>query len=161
MCANIDADSSGEVAAGSASDAAKAFNEWILAGECCLVIGGSLLRSELGLAASDPERAKPTTVSEWLVAVQLAGNLKNEDDQLVDRRANVIRQSGLCRSNDFHIIALAQLAGARMLYSRDRELHQDFRNSKLLDQPRGKVYPRNRSFATSKRWLATNRHLCA
>ena len=160
MCAIVDADSSGEVAAGSASDAAKAFNEWILAGECCLVIGGSLFRSELGHSASDLERAKPTTVSEWLVAVQLAGSLKNEDDQLVDLRANMIRQSGLCRSNDFHIIALAQLAGARMLYSRDHELHQDFKNPKLVDQPRGKVYPRSLNLSTSKRWLATNRHLC-
>ena len=63
-------------------------------------------------------------------------------------------------SNDFHIIALAQLAGARMLYSRDRELHQDFRNSKLVDRPRGKVYPRNMNLSASKQWLARNRRFC-
>ena len=48
-----------------------------------------------------------------------------------------------------------------MLYSRDRELHQDFRNSKLVDRPRGKVYPRNMNLSASKQWLARNRRFCS
>ena len=67
----------------------------------------------------------------------------------------------LCASNDSHIIALAQVANARMLYSRDQDLHQDFTNLALLDRPRGKVYPRNRSLSESKRWLDRNRRLCS
>ncbi len=42
------------------------------------------------------------------------------------------------RSNDAHILALAKLSGARILYSRDRKLHQDFKNPAIIDG--GMVY---------------------
>ena len=161
MCAIVDADSSGEIAATNPSGGAKAFKEWIASGQCCLVIGGRRLRKELGRGFDKPERAKPTTVTEWTTAVTLAGKLISHDDDEVDARADQIEQSGLCASNDFHIIALAQVAGARMLYSRDEELHQDFTNPMLLSQPRGKVYPRNSNLPKSKQWLARNRRFCS
>lgn len=161
MCAIVDADSSGEVAAANPSDAARAFKEWIADGPCCLVVGGTRLRAELGRGFTEPERAKQTTVAEWISAVALAGKLSSHDDGEVDARADEIEQSGLCKSNDFHIIALAQLANARMLYSKDQALHQDFTNPTLLDQPRGKVYPRNMTLSASKQWLSLNRSLCS
>ena len=161
MCAIVDADSSGEIAAVNPSAGAQAFKEWIADGRCCLVVGGSRLRRELGRGFTDPERAKQTTVTEWISGVALAGKLISEDDAEVDARADQIEQSGLCASNDFHIIALAQVAGARMLYSRDAELHQDFTNTALLSQPSGKVYPRNLSLSASKQWLARNRRFCS
>lgn len=43
-------------------------------------------------------------------------------------------------SNDHHIIALARLSGARVLFSRDERLHEDFKNHQLLKRPRGRVY---------------------
>lgn len=46
----------------------------------------------------------------------------------------------ICRSNDKHIIALARESGARILYSHDQRLHVDFKNSKLIDGPRGTIY---------------------
>ena len=160
MCTIIDADSSGEIAAGVASVGALAFRDWMLAGPCCLVVGGSRLRAEFGRNFGDLERAKSTTVTEWLLQVSLAGKLIEHDDDEVDVRAGEVERAGLCASNDFHIIALAQVASARMLYSRDRELQQDFTNPALLDRPRGKVYPRNRSLSASKRWLDRHRRLC-
>ena len=45
-----------------------------------------------------------------------------------------------CRSNDQHIIALAHVGGARLLYSNDGDLHDDFDDKGLIDNPRGKVY---------------------
>ena len=161
MCAIVDADSSGEIAAPNPSDGARAFKEWIAAGQCCLTIGGSRLKKELGRSFAEPERAKQTTVTEWTSAVALAGKLISHNDEEVDLRAEELKQSGQCVSNDAHIIALAQLTGARMLYSRDQALHQDFTNPALLDRPRGKVYPRNRNFAASKQWLARNRRFCS
>jgi hypothetical protein len=44
------------------------------------------------------------------------------------------------RSNDPHVIALARASGARTLCSRDRELHKDFKNPALVNDPRGSVY---------------------
>ena len=160
MCAIVDADSSGEIAAGTASPAARAFKESIAAGQCRLVVGGTRLRRELGRAFTAPERAKPTTVAEWISEVARAGKLVNCDDDEVDARAEAIEQSGLCVSRDFHIIALAQIASGRMLYSKDKGLHHDFTNPALLDQPRGKVYPLNLSLSASKSWLSRNRKLC-
>ena len=160
MCAIVDADSTGEIAAATASPAARAFKESIAAGQCRLVVGGTRLRTELARSFTAPERAKPTTVSEWVLEVDRAGQLVNCDDDTVDARAEAVEQSGLCVSEDFHIIALAQVASARMLYSKDKELHQDFTNPALLDQPRGKVYPLNLSLSGSKSWLSRNRRLC-
>ena len=45
-----------------------------------------------------------------------------------------------CRSNDQHVIALAQVSGARLLYSDDGDLHEDFKNNRLINRPRGVVY---------------------
>ena len=160
MCAIVDADSSGEIAAATASPAAQAFKEWIAGGRCCLVVGGTQLRKELGRGFSEPDNAKPTTVTEWVSQIAQAGRLVNHDDDEVDARAVQLRQLGRCASEDFHILALAQVSGARMLYSKDRKLHVDFTNPDLLDDPLGKVYPRSLTLARSKAWLARNRELC-
>ena len=37
-------------------------------------------------------------------------------------------------------LALAQVSGARLLYSNDLTLHQDFGNRDLINRPRGKIY---------------------
>ena len=44
------------------------------------------------------------------------------------------------RSDDPHVLALARATGARLLYTDDHNLIADFKNKKLIDQPRGKVY---------------------
>jgi hypothetical protein len=43
------------------------------------------------------------------------------------------------RSNDVHILALARVSGARVLFLRDNNLHSDFKNTKIL-RPKGKIY---------------------
>ena len=47
------------------------------------------------------------------------------------------------RSNDVHILALARVSGARVLFSRDSNLHSDFKNIKVL-KPKGKIYQTKR-----------------
>ncbi|MDD9860640.1 MAG: PIN domain-containing protein [Nitrospira sp.] len=44
------------------------------------------------------------------------------------------------KSNDLHVIALARISGARLLYSDDKKLRKDFKNKHLVNSPRGKVY---------------------
>ena len=51
-----------------------------------------------------------------------------------------VERDGFCKSNDFHILALAKFSGARVLYTRDRNLIEDFRNKAVIDNPRGKIY---------------------
>ena len=62
------------------------------------------------------------------------------DKSEVDARTEQIQNEGSCTSDDPHVIALAQVSRARLLYSNDGDLQKDFKNKRLIDQPRGKVY---------------------
>ena len=66
------------------------------------------------------------------------------------------------QSDDPHILALAVVSGARLLYSNDRLLQHDFKNPALINQPRGKVYSTlyNAAFNQAKRRLLRNAPPC-
>ncbi len=80
----------------------------------------------------------------------------------MDEREEKLLQEETCRSNDTHVIALAQISGARLLYSNDMALHKDFRNKSLIDKPRGKVYSTNKrkDFTSAQEKLLNDRNLC-
>ena len=80
----------------------------------------------------------------------------------MDKGEEKLLQEERCRSNDTHVIALAQISGARLLYSNDIALHEDFGNKRLIDKPRGKVYSTNRhkDFTNAHERLLNNRNLC-
>ena len=70
------------------------------------------------------------------------------------------------QSNDAHVIALAQLSGARLLYTNDGDLQKDFRNKNLVDNPEGKVYSTeaeknpNKEFRPAHKRLLGRNDLC-
>ena len=43
-------------------------------------------------------------------------------------------------SDDPHVLTVAQMSGTRLLYSNDGDLHQDFKNRGLVNNPRGNIY---------------------
>ena len=61
-----------------------------------------------------------------------------------------LRDSNACVSDDQHVIALAQVSGARLLFSNEPNLHRDFKSKRLIDKPRGKVYSNKESKDLSK-----------
>jgi hypothetical protein len=75
-----------------------------------------------------------------LIQLDRAGRARRVDDKSVNQEAAVVTNSGLCRSDDQHIIALARVGNVRLLCSHDTNLHTDFKNKDLLSNPRGKVY---------------------
>ena len=75
-----------------------------------------------------------------LVELDRAGRAWKVDDELVEREVEWVLESGLCESDDEHIIGLARVSHVRLLCSHDQALHIDFTNKALLDKPRGKVY---------------------
>ena len=97
-----------------------------------LVYGGKLM----------DEYSKSREIIKKLVELDRAGRARRVDDDLIDEEMEWIIQSGLCKSNDGHIIALARVGRVRLLCSHDRDLHADFTNKELLNKPRGKVYQR-------------------
>ena len=130
MCAILDANVVHEVFSNDRPPAGTAFFNRINPGYLRLVVGGKLL----------DELSQNRICREWIQQATLAGIVRTFNDQAIAAQCTVLQRSGLCMSNDLHIIALAQVSGARLLYSNDRPLHRDFRNRMLINHPRGKVY---------------------
>ena len=127
MCVVIDACVASLVFGNPTASDFKPVVKWIIKGEGVMVHGGENTRELLRV-----EGARIAMV-EWArtnKAIAIPG---------VDREAKKSLFSE-CRSNDKYIIALARLSGARTLCSSDRDLHADFRNKELVDEPRGHVY---------------------
>ena len=92
----------------------------------------------------------------------MSKHMRIVNDAKVDDKTKQLVADRICKSNDSHIIALAQLGGARLLYSNDGNLQQDFRDKRLVDKPRGKVYstPREQGLHTHPPGLLRRRDLC-
>ena len=99
---------------------------------------------------------------EWSVQARLAGVLYTADDGPVRARENAIRNEGMYESDDPHVLALAQISGARLLYTNDRALQRDFGRRDLIADPRGRVYStlRRNHYTETHRRLLSNRSLC-
>lgn len=152
MCAIIDSNCRDEVfGGGSRPEAAKKFFDW-LGPQTKLVVGGKL-REEL---------ANSRAFSQWYRQAINAGWVINFDDFAVNERTKALEKDNSCKSDDEHIIALAQLSKARLLYSNDTDLHSDFGNPRLINKPRGKIYSTriNKEFSESHQKLLSNRNLC-
>lgn len=113
-------------------EAGREFFRWIDSGRGSLVVGGKLLW----------ELAKTHSFREWMKAHLLSGSgrVRHVKDQEINDKTQTLKKAGSCQSDDEHVIALAQISGARLLYSNDMALGNDFRNKSLIDNPSGKVY---------------------
>ena len=129
------------------------FFDWIEKGNERLVVGGRLLE-ELE-ASSEGFR-------EWASEAAEAGKMRVVNKNEIDARTREIENEGEYKSDDPHILALAQVSGARLLYSNDGDLQADFKNKNLIDDPRGRVYStrESKNFRPAHRGLLANRNLC-
>ncbi len=152
MCAILDANVAHEVFGPKQLEPGAKFLEWILKGQRRLVIGGKVLQ----------ELAKNTNFVEWSQQARLAGYWRTVDGRCVNKRASEIQQEGLLKSDDPHVLALAQLSGARLLYSNDKKLHKDFKDTRHISDPSGKVYStlKDRHFSNSHKGLLRSDDLC-
>lgn len=67
-----------------------------------------------------------------------SGNARSYNSETLIHEENSIISD--CVSDDPHVIALARNSGARLLCSHDQDLHCDFTNPSILNNPRGKIY---------------------
>ena len=149
MCAILDASAANEVFGRADSAAGAAFADWIFNGGGKLVVGGRL----------QEELLRTGYQQVWRELI-VAGQLERINKGAVVARTEEIRER--CRSDDPHVVALAQLSGARLLYSNDRRLNDDFRNATLIDDPRGAVFStiESKEFTLEKRVLLQQGGLC-
>ena len=154
MCAILDSNVKGELTAPS-DEAGAAFYEWLVSGQGKVVVGGTKMRTELYVRPVERD-------SRLIAELRRAGAIIETDDAEVDAEEEELRRRGACRSDDQHIIAVARLSGARLLYSNDPRLHDDFKDKALIDRPRGKIYTsgRSKAFSAVHRDLLQDRKLC-
>lgn len=146
MCAIVDANVASEVFGSHPQLAADKFLDWIEKEGGLLVVGGRLL-GELEQSSEGFRK--------WASVAVGAGKMKIVNESVVATKEKQIEHEGICQSNDPHVIALAQVSGARLLYSKDVDLQHDFKNKQLIDKPRGKVYS-----APNHTHLLKNKNLC-
>ena len=157
MCAIVDANVASEVFGSRPRPAGEKFFAWLNKGSGRLVVGGKLL---VELEASSQHFRK------WASEVALAGRMRIVSKGKVDARAERIESEGAIRSDDPHVLALAQISGARLLYTNDGDLQKDFRDKKLINNAPGKIYSTdeennpNKEFRPAHRRLLARRDLC-
>ena len=153
MCGILDANVSSEVFGPNRPQAGKGFFDWINSGGGRLVVGGKLL-DELDTSSA--------SFRNWALQVRLSGRLREENKQVVDSRERQLQREGEFKSNDSHVLALAQVSDVRLLYTNDGDLQQDFGDKNLIDNPRGKVYSTrvNKNFTPPHKRLLNRTDLC-
>ncbi|MDE2766415.1 MAG: hypothetical protein OXI25_08325, partial [Chloroflexota bacterium] len=90
------------------------------------------------------------------------GIVQSVDDDAVNEAARELESRNVLRSDDPHIIGLARVSRARLLYSNDQLLQEDFNDHRLVSNPRGKVFSTRRTstFTDNQRKLLANKNLC-
>ena len=152
MCAILDANVAHEVFGSDRPEAGEKFFEWVNTGSGRLAIGGRL-RDELNHYSK---------FRIWAKRAASYGKLIAANDSAVDRLADELQAEHDLASNDPHILALAKVSRARLLYSNDGDLHDDFGSKSLIDNPRGKIYSTRKysDYQESHRTLLSSKDLC-
>ena len=154
MCAIVDTNVYHQVfTTGSQSSAGKYFYDWLMRRNGgTLVSGGGHLR-ELNRIA-DFKRVFAERLQ--------AGRARRIPDETVDAETEALRSSDICRSNDEHVIALATVSGARLLFTNDNALQDDFRDRQIIGGTQGRIYTTQLSSRVSNthRNLLRRRDLC-
>ena len=128
MCAIVDANGWHEVFSRKRPPAGDAFRRWLSGKRGFAVLGGQLRRE----IANGQKRKRQ------IQAFVQNGMLVPIPDAEVDGEAERIERRGGFRSDDPHILALAKVSGARLLYTNDRDLQDDFKNADFVVD--GKIY---------------------
>ena len=145
MCVILDADRVGLVFGRNRSPAGRDLLDWLERPRAArprpqLVVGGRLLR----------ELTRNPIFAKWAETATQDGRVRHFPDVDIAKEESAL-PSNRCRSNDRHIIALARTSRARILYSNDGALQDDFRDLKLVPRPQGRLLPTGESQNASRR----------
>ena len=152
MCRIVDANVASEVFGDDRPPAGQRFFDWLSSPRGQLVVGGELRR----------ELSRSHRFVRWLGNAIRYGRAQSMADEEVEARTEELRQREVCRSDDEHVLALALVSGARLLYTNDAALIEDFKNREIVQNPTGKIYTtaRNNRVTAAHRRLLADRALC-
>jgi len=132
MCAILDANVVGNVFGENRTSAGKQFYDWLNTPKGRLAVGGKLYK----------ELLRNGEFQLWVKIALRDGRVRRfTSPQVEEMERSVVEAGPPCKSNDKHVIALARVSGARILYTQDAALSQDFKNSDLIPRPRGRILP--------------------
>ena len=130
MCAIIDNDVSHQVFGTNPTGPGLFFRDWLGRSNGGIIVAGGRLFREL---------VQNPNFRSFFEARQQAGRAIRVPDSVVDAAEDEL-QSVDTRTNDKHVLALARVSGARLLFTNDRALQADFRNSRIVPGTRGRIY---------------------
>ena len=128
MCAVLDANIAGELFRRKRKPIPDRFYGW-MTGRGRLVVGGRQWK----------ELRKTKAAGQWLRQGIAAGRVRKLNDDLVRTRTEELAAHPELCSDDPHVLAVALVGGARLLYSNDEFLQEDFTNLELV-RPKGRIY---------------------
>ena len=152
MCGIVDANVANEVFGDDRPPAGEHYFDWLASPRGQLVVGGQLRR----------ELSRDHRFVQWLGVAVRRGRARSVADADVEARTHELRRREICESDDEHVLALALVSGARLLYTNDAALIGDFKNREIVPRPGGKVYTtaRNNRVTVAHRRLLSDRTLC-
>lgn len=131
MCAIIDANVTFEVFGRKQTEAGVQFRNWLDGDRGRLVVGGKNLK----------ELRRNGNFRRWFTEERRRGSrVRQIKKEIISERKKALIRDKLLTSDDEHVVALALVSGARLLYSNDRRLKNDFWNIKIIQKPEGKIY---------------------
>ena len=142
MCLIVDASRMGIFLETPEHTDAKPIHTWLRRG------AGRLVYSTGGKFDSEIYRR----ARERLTAYARAGRAKLVPEDAFRDDVQQLQTGGSLRSNDAHVLALARVGRARLLYTGDKDLQADFKDGQIISGPRGKIY----SGAKNRRLLNAN-----
>lgn len=153
MCAIVDASVAFEVFGRKRTAAGMRFRDWLDDGRGQLVVGGRALE----------ELVRNRNFARWLLeARRTSGRVRQIGGARIRQRQEELVRREVLQSDDEHVVALALVSGARLLYTDDARLQRDFANPAVIADPAGRVYtsrPDGR-FTAEHRALLDAKGLC-
>lgn len=86
-----------------------------------------------------------------LAELRRSGKARRVSSKECKSMSEEISKGANCRSNDIHVLALAVVSNARLLYTEDKALQDDFKTGKwkdgkyIISGPRGSIYSGKRN----------------
>ena len=152
MCAIVDANVAHEVFGDNRTPAGEHFYNWLTRENGgTLAAGGRLLRELNNYSQFKDVFGERLRVGKAKLV---------SDDEIASALDDL--PNDLVESNDHHVLALANASGARLLFTNDNALQDDFRNRRIIGGTRGRIYTtgRNRNVANAHRRLLQRQDLC-
>ena len=137
MCIIVDTNKLGDLLADPVSKDSRPIHDWLRRGK------GSIVYSTDGGFAKEIRGRARARLADYVRAgraTKIPGSRFSDDERNLKTRANL-------RSDDPHVLALARAAGVRLLCTVDHDLISDFKDRRVIDHPRGKVYSGARNAA--------------